>query len=133
MEKFVILLSLLSTCLPAAYPWHYYNQASRIALVQEPTKQQTCASNEIKLFKEKIAEISNDLDALTKKVQILDEQEICACQRATSCSDVLKNNPQAPSGYYNLQKPDCSMVQVYCHMTLDCKGAVGGWRQVSSQ
>ena len=131
----MIFLSVLSTCLPAAYSmsWPYYNQAAHFALVQETSKQQTCASNEVKMFKDKITEISNDLDALTKKVQKLSEQEICACQRASSCTDILKSNPNAPSGYYKLQKSDCSMVQVYCHMTLDCKGVVGGWRQVSSQ
>ena len=133
MEKFVILLSLLSACLPAAYPWHYryYNEAVHTALMSEEPTEQTCGSVKVKEFKDKITEISNDLDALTKKVLELGKQEICACQQPTSCADVLKNDPNAESGYYKLQKSDCSTVRVYCNMILDCKGIVGGWMQVS--
>ena len=137
MEKLVILVCLLSACLPAAHPWHYrqynYEEAARKAVVSEEPTKQTCGSDKVKEFKDKITEISNDLDALMNKVQVLELSKlgICACQQPTSCADVLKNDPNAKSGYYMLQKSDCSTVRVYCHMTLDCKGVAGGWMQVS--
>ena len=56
MDKLVILLSLLSACLPAVYPWHYYRGElpDRLAvhvMTEESTKE-TCESRKIKEFKD---------------------------------------------------------------------------------
>ena len=136
MDKLVILLSLLSACLPAAYPWHYYRGElpDRLAVhvMNEESTKETCESQKVKEFKDKITEIGNDLGALVQKVQDLElgKQEICACQQPTSCADILKKDPNAVSDHYLIQKSDCSKVRVYCDMTFDCKGVVGGWMKV---
>ena len=52
---------------------------------------------------------------------------------ATSCAAILAANPAAQSGEYFLRSaaPGDSSVSVFCDMTLDCDGVVGGWRQLA--
>ena len=50
---------------------------------------------------------------------------------ASSCAEIVSIAPKAPSGYYWLQSANGSAVQVYCDMTLTCKGVGGGWMQVA--
>ena len=46
-----------------------------------------------------------------------------------SCSDVLKTNPSAPSGYYNIILTNGTTTTVYCSMDLNCNGE-RGWMKV---
>ena len=64
--------------------------------------------------------------ALYKKVL-----DITASNQVTSCAQILKIVPSAPSGYYWLRSANGSTVHVFCDMTLTCKGVGGGWMQVA--
>lgn len=47
-----------------------------------------------------------------------------------SCSDILDKEINPKNGYYTIQKPDGSLVRVYCHMTTDKCAGSGGWMRV---
>ena len=49
---------------------------------------------------------------------------------ATSCAEIFSNLTNAASGYYWLKSSNGSAVNVYCNMSLTCKGVSGGWMQV---
>ena len=46
-----------------------------------------------------------------------------------SCSNILTNDPIAPSGYYNIQLSNGTTTTVYCNMDLNCNGE-RGWMRV---
>ena len=52
-----------------------------------------------------------------------------------SCAAILSANPAAQSGTYFLRSansdPSDPSTSVFCDMTLDCDGVVGGWRQIA--
>ena len=54
---------------------------------------------------------------------------------AVSCASILAADPAAQSGEYFLRSanaaPDDNSTTVFCDMTLDCNGVVGGWRQIA--
>ncbi len=54
---------------------------------------------------------------------------------AVSCAAILLANPSAESGNYSLRSanaaPSDPSTSVFCDMTLDCDGVVGGWRQIA--
>ena len=54
---------------------------------------------------------------------------------AVSCAAILSANPSAQSGQYFLRSanagPSGPSTSVFCDMTLDCDGVVGGWRQIA--
>ena len=47
-----------------------------------------------------------------------------------SCKDILANYPATPSGYYSIQPPGASTVQVYCDMENERCGSKG-WTRVA--
>ena len=47
-----------------------------------------------------------------------------------SCKDILANYPGTPSGYYSIQPPGTSTVQVYCDMENERCGSKG-WTRVA--
>ena len=53
------------------------------------------------------------------------------CNPPTTCSDLLRCNSSATSGYYQIQATNGSAVQVYCDMEgINC-GGKGGWMRVA--
>ena len=54
-----------------------------------------------------------------------------SCQKfSLNCSEVLKQNASAPSGYYTIMAPNGSLISVYCDMKgSNCNGE-GGWMRV---
>ena len=48
-----------------------------------------------------------------------------------ACSDILRCNPSASSGYYQIQAANGSDVQVYCDMEGTNCGREGGWTRVA--
>ena len=54
---------------------------------------------------------------------------------AVSCAAILSANPSARTGQYFLRSanagPSDPSTSVFCDMTLDCDGVVGGWRQIA--
>ena len=52
------------------------------------------------------------------------------CFAESSCAEIFKNNPNAPSGEYLLQDQDGRVKTVYCDMTTSCGGVTGGWMRV---
>ena len=51
--------------------------------------------------------------------------------RYTSCLDLHLNNPSAPSGSYQIELSNCTLVNVYCDMEgINC-GGEGGWTRVA--
>ena len=48
-----------------------------------------------------------------------------------SCQEILSCSPSAPSGYYQIRVPNCSLVQVYCDMEGTNCGGEGGWTRVA--
>ena len=54
---------------------------------------------------------------------------------ALSCASILVADPAAESGDYFLRSanaaPDDNSTSVFCDMTLDCDGVIGGWRQIA--
>ena len=54
---------------------------------------------------------------------------------AVSCAAILSAAPSARSGMYFLRSanadPSDSPTSVFCDMTLNCDGVVGGWRQIA--
>ena len=57
------------------------------------------------------------------------QQQICNPRRA--CTDILRCNSFASSGYYQIQAANGSAVQVYCDMKgTHCRGE-GGWMRVA--
>ena len=54
---------------------------------------------------------------------------------AVSCASILAVDPAAQSGEYFLRSanaaPDDNSTSMFCDMTLDCDGVVGGWRQIA--
>ena len=54
---------------------------------------------------------------------------------AVSCASILAADPAAQSGEYFLRSasaaPSDPSTSVFCDMTLDCDGVVGGWRQLA--
>ena len=137
MEKFVILVSLLSVFLPAAYSWpyDYYTKAHlEQELIIEPPELQQCPRRETEAQREckkEFSEFKRDLQSLLERVKNSACNKDISCPNLpTSCAEVLKRNPSAESGTYVIQKPDCTTVQVICIMELDCDGVIGGWMQV---
>ena len=55
---------------------------------------------------------------------------------AVSCASILATDPAAQSGDYFLRSanaaPSDPSTSVFCDMTLDCDGVVGGWRQIAA-
>ena len=47
----------------------------------------------------------------------------------TSCSEISKTYPTAPSGYYNIKLSNGTITTVYCNMDLNCNGE-RGWMRV---
>ena len=80
---------------------------------------------------EKLEEISDNLDAITKKLVNLHQPGRTASHPATSCQEIYDFNPNTTSGYYWLEASDDSSVRVFCDMTLTCKGVGGGWMKVA--
>ena len=68
---------------------------------------------------------------IMNKLMTLHQPGMTASHPATSCSEILNFNPHTPSGYYWLEASNGSAIQVYCDMTLSCKGVGGGWMQVA--
>ena len=133
MKKFVILVSLLSMFLPATYSWpydYYAEAALEEVLSQTSPIIEQCVDEAQREYKNEISELSKTLKGLSQKVEEFSKKKI-PCPQPTSCADVLKRNPSAPSGYYEIQRPDCSTVKVYCNMELNCNGTIGGWMRVS--
>ena len=52
------------------------------------------------------------------------------CNLPSTCKDVLRCNPSASSGYYQIQAINGSAVQVYCDMEGTNCGGEGGWTVV---
>ena len=131
MKKFVILVSLLSLFLPAAYSWpyDYYTKA----LLQQELEPQ-CPRHETEAqieCKNEFSEFKRDLQSLLERViNSACNKDISCPNLPTSCAEVLNRNPSANSGTYVIQKPDCTTVQVICNMDLNCNGVRGGWMQV---
>ena len=48
----------------------------------------------------------------------------------SSCNDVLRQLPAAPSGHYLVKGTYGYPVPVYCDMTRNCRGVSGGWRRI---
>ena len=55
---------------------------------------------------------------------------LAPCNPAKSCAEIFNKTNSVPSGYYWLKSDNDSVVNVYCDMTLTCKGVGGGWMQV---
>ena len=53
------------------------------------------------------------------------------CNPPPTCRDVLRCNPSASSGYYQIQAANGSAVQVYCDMEGTNCGGEGGWMRVA--
>ena len=51
--------------------------------------------------------------------------------RYTSCLDLHLNNPSAPSGSYQIELSNCTLVNVYCDMEGTNCGGEGGWTRVA--
>ena len=49
-----------------------------------------------------------------------------------SCSDIITNNPDAVSGYYNITLNNGSIASVYCDMEGDNCDGEGGWMRVAN-
>ena len=49
-----------------------------------------------------------------------------------SCSDIITNNPDAVSGYYNIELNNGSIASVYCDMKGDNCDGEGGWMRVAN-
>ena len=67
-----------------------------------------------------------------------DEQLMEALQQAkdqlpsySSCKSIRDSNPSAPSGYYQINSTNSSLVQVYCDMEGANCGGEGGWTRVA--
>ena len=68
-----------------------------------------------------------------------DEQLMEALQQAKeqlpvnfySCKSIRDSNPSAPSGFYQINSINCSLVQVYCDMEGTNCGGEGGWTRVA--
>ena len=50
---------------------------------------------------------------------------------AESCSDILRNDPDASSGYYSVRNATGHPHRVYCDMTKSCGGITGSWMKVA--
>ena len=52
---------------------------------------------------------------------------------ATSCKEIVENDPQASSGYYKIWGSNGCAVRVYCDMdrVCGCNGTGGGWTRVA--
>ena len=59
------------------------------------------------------------------------QQLDCIHSKNRSCHEILLSYPSAPSGYYQIRIPNCSLVQVYCDMEGSNCGAEGGWTRVA--
>ena len=134
MKKFVILVSLLSVFLPAAYSWHY-DYYTKALLQQELERREPqcprCETEAQKECKNEFSEFKRDLQSLLERVKNSACNKDISCPNLpTSCAEVLKRNPSAKSGTYVIQKPDCTTIQVICNMDLNCNGVRGGWMQV---
>ena len=55
----------------------------------------------------------------------------CKPPKNISCQNILYRFPSAPSGYYQITAPNCSLVQVYCDMEGTNCGGEGGWTRVA--
>ena len=53
------------------------------------------------------------------------------CNPPSTCRDVLRCNPSASSGYYQIQAANGLAVQVYCDMEGTNCGGEGGWMRVA--
>ena len=64
-----------------------------------------------------------------KHTYIVCPLELPSTCKQSSCSDVLTNDPTAPSGYYNIRLSNGTITTVYCDMDLNCNGE-RGWMRV---
>ena len=55
----------------------------------------------------------------------------CSGNPASSCKQIIDENPSAVSGDYWVQKCDGSVVQVYCDMSSRCCNSTAGWMRVA--
>ena len=94
--------------IPATYP------------VQTPSE---CGTGELLVDKE-----------LMETIELVQQQLAKLCLNPPtnkSCQQILISFPSAPSGYYQIAAPNCSLVQVYCDMEgINC-GGEGGWMRVA--
>lgn len=49
----------------------------------------------------------------------------------SSCVDILQQFPTCPSGYYLIKSNTAYPIRVYCDMTKNCGGIIGGWRRIA--
>ena len=105
------------------------------ACTMEKNQQQTCSNSssteniEASVI-QKLDEISTKLEATMNKLISLHQPGKTASHPATSCAELYDYNPSSPSGYYWLKDSSNAAIQVFCDMTLTCKGVGGGWMQV---
>ena len=68
---------------------------------------------------------------LMETLEQVKQQLDCIRSNNRSCQEILPSCLSAPSGYYQIRVPNCSLVQVYCDMEgTDC-GGEGGWTRVA--
>ena len=117
-----VLLSLAALCCLSA------ESTSSVLPVDSPTDVQVSCT----------APGSDDVDTIrsllrNKVLPALDCPFLGTCSQnpATSCKQILEQNPSAPSGDYWVQKCDGSVVQVYCDMSSRCCNSTAGWMRVA--
>ena len=97
----------------------------------------TCNSPEADIIRESILEeVEVEIEStVTPQIDaLLDAQYRGMVSRypALSCSELLQNNPNAPSGYYWLRSSrDGGSARVWCNMELTCGPNVTGWARVA--
>ena len=68
---------------------------------------------------------------IAEKLALLEQPGHFPSHPASSCKEIIKLEPNSPSGYYWLRASNGSAVRMFCDMTRTCGGVTGGWWKVA--
>ena len=108
-----------------------FQSFSGAANLSIPNAPSTGAEQLVAHIDNKLDSITEKLDALEKRINILHELGQTKCHAASSCAEILRSDPDSPSGYYWVTNAMGHPHSVYCDMTRSCGGVTGGWMRVA--
>ena len=71
------------------------------------------------------------IEPIAEKLALLEQPGHFPSHPASSCKEIIKVEPNSPSGYYWLRASNGSAVRMFCDMTRTCGGVTGGWMKVA--